>query len=60
MFVYDESNGDIWSGFFGSKPDFKYHVKRIFARYRATENLGFVIRVEFEKLKLVKLESPHL
>jgi hypothetical protein len=60
MFVYDEENGDIWSGFFGSKPNFKFHVKRIFARYRAIENLSFVTRVEFQKMKLLKLESPHL
>jgi len=24
MFVYDESNGDNWAGFFGSKPELKY------------------------------------
>lgn len=60
MLVYDEQKGDIWSGFFGSKPNFKCHIKRIFGRYRATENLAFIIQVEFEKLKTTKLDSPHL
>ncbi len=60
MFVYDESNGDIWSGFYGSKPDFKMHVKRIFARFRATESLMFVTRLEVEKLKIVKIVQPHI
>lgn len=50
MFVYDEKNGDNWSGYYGSKPDLKYHITRIFNEYRTTTTLMFIIRVEFEKV----------
>lgn len=52
MFVYDEKNGDSWSGYYGSKPDLKMHITRIYNSFRATEALLFVIRVEYEKEKL--------
>lgn len=59
MFVYDEKNNDSWSGYYGSKPDLKLQIKRIFNVYRATETLMFTVRVEFEQLKLTKITSDH-
>lgn len=59
MLVYDELNNDSWSGYYGSKPDLKLHIKRIFNVYRSTESLMFTVRVEFEQLKLTKISSDH-
>ncbi len=51
FFVYDEKNGDSWSGYYGSKPDLKMHITRIFNSYRTTESLLFITRLEHEILK---------
>ena len=60
MFVYDEENGDAWSGYYGSKPSLKMKIREIFDKYRATTSLIFVVRVEFEKMKAFKYENPLL
>jgi hypothetical protein len=57
MFVYDEKNGDAWSGYYGSKPDLKTRIRNIFDKYRGTTSLIFVMRVEFEKLKVFKHDN---
>ena len=41
LFVYDEKNGDNWSGYFGSKPELKHKIKRVFNHYKAVESLYF-------------------
>ena len=53
MFVYDQENGDNWSGYFGSKPDLKYHIRKVFNKYRAVESLMFGIKAEFERVKTI-------
>ena len=59
MLVYDEKNGDAWSGYYGSKPDLKMHIRQIFDSYRATTSLMFVARLELEKLKSLILNNTH-
>ena len=51
MFVYDQENGDNWSGFYGSKPDLKYNIRKVFNKYRAVESLIFGVKAELEKTK---------
>ena len=60
MFVYDEKNVDAWSGYYGSKPDLKMRIRKVFDSYRVSTSLLFVLRVEFEKLKLFKKENSFL
>jgi hypothetical protein len=55
MFVYTEKNKDSWSGYYGSKPDLKMHIRRIFNVYRATESLIFAVRAEVEALSRLEL-----
>jgi hypothetical protein len=50
MFVYTERNNDSWSGYYGSKPDLKMHIKRVFNSYRATETLIFLARADLARL----------
>ena len=57
MFVYDEENGDNWSGYFGSKPELKYQIKQVFNQFRAVENLLFAAKAEFARIKTVELEE---
>lgn len=52
MLVYTEKNNDSWSGYYGSKPDLKYHIRRVFNSFRATEMLIYTVRVELEKVKV--------
>lgn len=49
MFVYDQANKDAWSGYYGSKPDLKMHIKKVFNDFRATEALMFAARMEYSK-----------
>lgn len=60
MFVYTEFNKDSWSGYYGSKPDLKYHIKRVFNSFRATESLIFTVRAALETMRLLKIESELL
>ena len=60
MLVYTEKNNDSWSGYYGSKPDLKMHIKRVFNDYRATESLVFLSRVEVIRLNETVLKSEHL
>lgn len=59
MFVYNQENGDEWSGYFGSKPDLKMKIKAIFNGYRATESLKFVVFTEYQKLRSWSKLSPR-
>ena len=34
MFVYDERNGDAWSGYYGSKPYLKTQIRETFSLFR--------------------------
>ena len=54
MLVYDESNGDNWSGFFGSKPELKYQIRKIFSKFRSVENLLFATKAEYERIKTIE------
>ena len=56
MFVYDEENGDNWSGFYGSKPELKHQIKRVFNTFRAVENLLFAVKAEFARIKTIVLQ----
>jgi hypothetical protein len=58
MFVYSEKNLDSWSGYYGSKPDLKLHIKRVFNDFRATEALMFTVRTEVERLKATTKIAP--
>ena len=60
MFVYTEKNLDAWSGYYGSKPDLKYHIKRIYNSYIATTSLIFVIRLALEELKKTRFDTTVL
>jgi hypothetical protein len=60
MFVYTEKNKDSWSGYYGSKPDLKMHIRRIFNVYRATESLIFAVRAEVEALSRLELTEERL
>jgi hypothetical protein len=51
MLVYTEANNDSWSGYYGSKPDLKMHIQRVFNAFRASESLVFTVRAEFERIK---------
>ena len=57
MFVYDEKNGDNWSGYYGSKPELKMQIKDVFIRYRQTEALLFTVRMELANLQKVNLPA---
>lgn len=59
MLVYTEKNNDSWSGYYGSKPDLKYHIKRVFNTFRAAEALIFAVRAEFETLKITTVISSN-
>ena len=54
MFVYEESNGDNWSGFYGSKPELKYQIRRVFSKFRSVENLLFAVKAEYERVKTIE------
>lgn len=58
MLAYTERNNDSWSGYYGSKPDLKYHIRRVFNAFRAAESLVFVVKVEFERLKKTTVIQP--
>ena len=45
FYVYEEGNGDSWSGFFSSKPDFKKKIRLIGHLMRALRKY-FVLREE--------------
>jgi len=60
MFVYDQTNGDNWSGYFGSKPDLKYHIRRVFNQYRAVESLFFAVKAEFERIKTITFNEGEI
>ena len=46
MLVYDEKNGDNWSGYYGSKPFLKTQIKWVFNLYRQLELLMFLAETE--------------
>ena len=54
MVVYDEANGDNWSGFYGSKPELKHKIRKVFSHYKAVESLMFTCRAEHARLKSIK------
>lgn len=46
FFVYDEANGDNWSGYFTSKPLLKNKIKRLGKLLRAFKNLYFTLIIK--------------
>ncbi|CDW74179.1 alpha-mannosidase [Stylonychia lemnae] len=59
MLPYDESNGDAWTGFYGSRPELKSQIKQIFNYFKGVETLFFVSQCELERLKTIKMTESE-
>ena len=59
MLPYDEENGDNWSGYYGSRPELKIQIRKVFGTFKTVESLFFACQCELERLKTIKLTEQE-